>query len=199
MSSYSAKNIRARMTRRVFLALSANGAAALAAAALTGCSTSELRRNDNQDKTALASPFSPEDRLLVASVQDHLLPSEPGVPGARDIGALEYLERVLMSEDSQPDDLPLLRRGASQLQQLARSLKATQFELLSSDERESILRDFEKTDTGDSWLTLVMGFVIEAYVGDPVYGGNPGGVVWAWLGHQPGSPRLLKAEGNWQQ
>ena len=199
MSSYSAKNIRARMTRRVFLALSANGAAALAAAALTGCSTSELRRNDNQDKTALASPFSPEDRLLVASVQDHLLPSEPGVPGARDIGALEYLERVLMSEDSQPDDLPLLRRGASQLQQLARSLKATQFELLSSDERESILRDFEKTDTGDSWLTLVMGFVIEAYVGDPVYGGNPGGVVWAWLGHQPGSPRPLKAEGNWQQ
>jgi gluconate 2-dehydrogenase gamma chain len=67
-----------------------------------------------------------------------------------------------------------------------------EFVALSERERERVLRDFEDTHEGDLWLTLVLGYTLEAYVGDPSYGGNPDEVVWRWLGHRPGFPRPPK-------
>jgi len=35
----------------------------------------------------------------------------------------------------------------------------------------------------------VLGYIFEALLVDPVYGGNPNGIGWKWLEHQPGLPR----------
>ena len=32
-------------------------------------------------------------------------------------------------------------------------------------------------------------YIFEALLSDPVYGGNPEGIGWRWLGHRPGFPR----------
>jgi gluconate 2-dehydrogenase gamma chain len=38
-------------------------------------------------------------------------------------------------------------------------------------------------------LSLLLYYIFEALLSDPVYGGNPGGIGWQWLEHQPGFPR----------
>ena len=39
-----------------------------------------------------------------------------------------------------------------------------------------------------NWLSLLLTYLLEALLADPVYGGNPGGIGWQWLAHQPGFP-----------
>jgi len=35
-------------------------------------------------------------------------------------------------------------------------------------------------------------YLLEALLADPVYAGNPNGIGWKWLQHQPGFPRPTK-------
>jgi gluconate 2-dehydrogenase gamma chain len=45
------------------------------------------------------------------------------------------------------------------------------------------------TRWGRAWLSLLLYYIFEALLSDPVYGGNPGEIGWRWLEHQPGFPR----------
>ena len=167
------------MSRRLFLALS--GSAMLSV--VSSCRTRIPFTNP-------ALPlFSRNERAMLEAVQDHLLPSEPGSPGARDVGTLAYLEAALLGSDIPSEDLPTLRHGLKSLEVLSNTLGVPSVVAASAQQREVILRTFEAGVQGQIWLTLVMGYTLEAYVGDPVYGGNPGGIVWQWLGHTAGFPR----------
>jgi len=35
---------------------------------------------------------------------------------------------------------------------------------------------------------MLLTYILEALLTDPVYGGNPNGIGWTWLQHQPGFP-----------
>jgi gluconate 2-dehydrogenase gamma chain len=163
--------LRKRISRRLFLAMSGS--------LVASCTANRLV---SVDRPALLAP--PDERLL-ADVQEHLLPSDPSSPGARDIGATRYIQAAVQGSDVPPEDAAILRHG---LRALA-SMQNTHFAQLSPEAREDLLRRFEATEKGASWLTLVMGYTLEAYVGDPAYGGNPDGIVWRWLEHTPGFPR----------
>ena len=60
---------------------------------------------------------------------------------------------------------------------------------LSTEKQNEILVKIEKSSFGESWLSLILYYLIEALLLDPVYGGNPNGIGWKWLEHQPGFPR----------
>ena len=51
------------------------------------------------------------------------------------------------------------------------------------------MRQIEQSRAGRNWLSLLLTYVLEALLADPVYGGNPDGIGWQWLEHQPGYPR----------
>lgn len=145
---------------------------------------------------ALSGPQSPESSALaadtwrtLAAVQEHLLPSEPGAPGAREINAAGYLRSVLEDGKLDPGERALLVRGAEGVERFARQAEGKSFVELSTAQRETVLRAFEQTVEGERWLTEMLGYLIEALLGDPVYGGNPGGIGWRWLAHNPGFPR----------
>jgi gluconate 2-dehydrogenase gamma chain len=36
---------------------------------------------------------------------------------------------------------------------------------------------------------MLLDYIMEALLTDPVYGGNPNSIGWQWLKHQPGFPR----------
>ena len=55
-------------------------------------------------------------------------------------------------------------------------------------QRESVLRIIEQSEAGRNWLSLLLTYLLEALLADPVYGGNPDGLGWKWLEHQPGYP-----------
>ena len=133
--------------------------------------------------------FSAEQWDILASVQQHLFPSEPEAPGANDVNAAAYLRFVLTQPDLDPADRDFLGNGLNQLQTIARESSPEGFIALLDDEREAALRRLETTHEGRHWLGRMLHYVFEALLTDPVYGGNPNGIGWQWLRHHPGRHR----------
>ncbi len=122
---------------------------------------------------------------LIAAVQSHLFPSEPGAPGAVEANATAWLQWVL-SDPSLPGETRIFfRQGAQELAALVARKENRPFWQLETAARESLLRAYEKQG-GGHWLRELIHYILEALLSDPVYGGNPGGIGWRWLEHRPG-------------
>ncbi len=118
-----------------------------------------------------------------------MFPSEADSPGAKDVNAAAYLYSVLTYPHLDPDDREFVRHGVVQLDAIAQGMAGRPFPALRSDQREAALRRLETTHSGRAWIVTMLGYVLEALFTDPAYGGNPNGVGWKWLEHQPGFPR----------
>ena len=129
----------------------------------------------------------------LALVQDHLLPSEPGAPGSRDIRATAYLDAVLADPDLDLDTRAFVLHGIGWLDDLAREIAGHPFVVVEAGPREDLLRRIGDTPAGDRWLSSLIAYTLEALLADPLYGGNPGGIGWVWLDHDPGRPRPTPA------
>ena len=55
---------------------------------------------------------------------------------------------------------------------------------------------FEAREAGKGWLRTMIGYVLEAFFGDPVHGINPDEIGWRWAAHMPGTPR--PSTPNWE-
>ena len=161
---------RTLLRRREFLIASAGGLAALFAAT---------------DSLAVSADPWP----VLAAVQEHLFPSEPGAPGAREIRALAYLQGVLADPGGEPETQRFVLMGVDWLEDLARERYQATFVDLDALRRERLLRQVAASEKGENWLSTLLLYVCEALLVDPVYGGNPEGIGWAWLEHQTGFPR----------
>ncbi len=53
---------------------------------------------------------------------------------------------------------------------------------------------FRDRPEGAGWIRVVLGYTLEAVLGDPVHGGNVGEAGWTWAGYEPGDPRPARAE-----
>lgn len=180
------------MHRRGFLALLLRSLVASATSVHT------LRVAAVAAEAAAAAPTpapSPEAGLVgaewktVVAVQDHLLPAESDSPGAREIHAAGYLRLVLVDPRTDPAVLTLVRAGVIELEKICRDAHGMRFAALATDQRETALRALEASPRGREWLGEMLEFLMEALLGDPSHGGNPGGIGWKWLGIVPGFPR----------
>ncbi len=126
---------------------------------------------------------------VIGLIQTHLLPSEKDSPGAREINALSYFQSVITHPRHDPADKTFLRQGLNEIETRAQKKWRHRFFTLDHDQRENILRDYEQTHDGSSWLVMIMDYLMEALLTDPLYGGNPNKIGWQWLQHTPGFPR----------
>ncbi len=113
----------------------------------------------------------------------------PVTPGAGEIDALNFLHGMFADPAMDPANKRLIRDGAANLQVFSLDSTGKPFEKLDAQQKETVLRDFEKTPGGDRFLGKIMEYLIEALLGDPVYGGNTDDIGWRWLNHDPGFPR----------
>ena len=168
------------ITRRTFLARLAGVSVAalfpLAAAAAIPSPKSKTALPENQ-------------QAVLAAVQQHLFPSEPGIPGASEINALVYLNNVLADPEMDEDEKAFIRNGVGWLEELVKDELGKSFTDLNATLREQMLRRIEQSRAGENWLATLLLYIFEALLSDPVYGGNPNGIGWRWLEHQPGYPR----------
>lgn len=111
---------------------------------------------------------------------DQLLPRDAWGPGARDVNAVGYTDAALADPSVRPAVRTQLVDGLGALDQLARRRGARTFALLAGPARDGVLRAFEAKPEGLAWMRSAMGFVLEALLGDPLHGGNPEGIGWAW-------------------
>jgi gluconate 2-dehydrogenase gamma chain len=162
------------LARRRFLLAGAGGLAALFAP--VGA--------DAKIKNTLENPWP-----LLTAVQEHLFPSEIEAPGAREIHALAYLQGVLGDPRGDREEQRFILQGAAWLEDLSRQRQQAAFVELDPLRREQVLREVASTAKGENWISTLLLYLCEALLSDPVYGGNPDGIGWAWLAHQPGFPR----------
>lgn len=134
------------------------------------------------------SALSKEPWLTFAAVQDHLFPTSADAPGAREINATSYLKRVLSEAHTDPDDKQFIKDGAGWLNDIAKKKHANMFYDLDELAREQVLRQVEQSSAGERWISILLLYIFEALLSDPVYGGNPDGIGWTWLEHQSGFP-----------
>jgi len=144
--------------------------------------------------TPSSSPLSgagigPAGWNTLGLVQEHLFPSEPQAPGAKEINALAYLHFVMNWKGTDPVEPEILRTGLATLARIAAESDGSAFDRLDTQKREHTLRALEAGDSGTEWITLVLDYIFEALLADPVYGGNPDGIGWRWLEFQPGFRR----------
>jgi gluconate 2-dehydrogenase gamma chain len=173
------------MRRRVFLLRGALFTGGLGFAALPAGLLSAAVRAAPE-----ASDDLPESvwRTL-AAVHAHLLPSEANAPGAAELDSLGYLRAALAVPGFDAEERAAIVQGAEAVERQAQVGAGKSFAELAGEEREAVLRAFESTEPGRRWLRGMLNYVIEALLADPVYGGNPEGLGWRWLGHEPGFPR----------
>jgi len=166
-----------RFGRRAFLL--GGGAAAATAAALLGLPPA-LRKAMTRETSFVL--FSARQGQTVIAVQEHLFPHLPDSPGAVDINALAYLEQAITAPGIDPDTRNVMDACRERFDIL--------FDEASFEQREPLLRYLaDETRWGRAWLSLLMYYILEALLSDPVYGGNPDEIGWRWLDHQPGFPR----------
>jgi len=178
----------ALLNRRQFLGrLAAAGAFAfipLPLSALPAPSDNFLARNPQI--------FSKRQWQLVAAVQEMLFPSDENSPGAGDIHAGPYLQLVVADKNVDSQLTTFIREGFDWLEEETQKRHGTSFLKMNLSRREAVLHEIETTDWGETWLALLLLYIFEALLSDPIYGANPDGIGWQWLNHHPGYPRPNK-------
>ena len=124
----------------------------------------------------------------LSEVQQHLFPAADDTPGASDIHAIAYLRNTLENPAADGEDRVFIVNGVGWLNELTQERYRQPFSNLDTAQRETVLRQIEQSRAGERWLSLLLTYLLEALLADPVYGGNPDGIGWKWLEHQPGFP-----------
>lgn len=125
----------------------------------------------------------------IVAVQEHLFPSETDSPGANDINAASYLKRLLDDTDNDQDERNFILNGPNWLNELAKTEYQKPFAQLDATQGEQLLQRIAQSEAGENWLSLLLLYIFEALLSSPLYGGNPDGIGWRWLEHNPGFPQ----------
>lgn len=121
----------------------------------------------------------------LAFLQEDVFPQEM----IHSSNAFSYISIIFKHSRVSAADKLYLRNGTKWLNEEAVSNYGKVYTKLSSEKRQIILEKIAKEDWGESWIKIVLGYILEATLGDPIYGINKKESGWKWLGHESGLPR----------
>jgi gluconate 2-dehydrogenase gamma chain len=180
------------LNRRAFLKTST---AIALLGGLTACKP-DVPASDELKATVASNPvntnpvFNSAQRTTLAAVQMQLFPADGNGPSAQDINALDYLEWAMTDAKNIDDGDPeFIIKGIGWLDDLAAQTKGDNFAALTKTNQAAVLQQIAQSNAGENWLSLLMYYLTEALLLDPIYGGNPDGIGWQWLEHQAGFPQ----------
>jgi Fe-S cluster biosynthesis and repair protein YggX len=134
-------------------------------------------------KDKLFASLTPLQTLGV--VQEDLFPQEM----INESNAHAYISLIFKHSRVSADDKQYLRNGCKWLNEEAVSTHGEVYTELSAKQRQNILEKISKEAWGESWMKIVMMYILEATLGDPIYGINKNESGWKWLAHESGLPR----------
>lgn len=137
----------------------------------------------------------PDTRVwkTLEALQGHLLPGGDGIPSAGQVRATPYLYMTMRHRSFDYEIRDFILQGALWAESEATSLYGRSFHDLKSEEKERVCQILlYEYGRGESWLSTLVSYTLEALLSDPIYGGNVDEAGWRWLGHVPGSPRPIK-------
>lgn len=130
---------------------------------------------------------TPRDTLSV--VQYDLFPK------AYELGidTTDYLCTLLHHSHISQDDKTFIRNGVKWLNEKAFEIHHKRYTKLTETQRQSVLDAIAQTQWGENWMYMMLSYIFEAMLGDPIYGANKNEKGWKWLAFEGGIPRPTKA------
>lgn len=190
--SFSVNPLESGLNRRAFMR---QAAGSVLITSILACKPVIDQEHSSDEQKNRHSPstnkfgFTPEQKESLIAVHMQLFPDDGDGPSAKDINSLDYLEWALTDPDNQSDgDGEFVIKGVGWLNDLSTQTQGDQFSKLSVVQKEKVLKQISQSSTGESWMSLLLYYLMEALLLDPFYGGNPDGIGWKWLKHQPGFP-----------
>lgn len=142
------------------------------------------------DLTTRKNYFTKAQHKVLNAVQMQLFPDDGNGPSARDLNAIAYLEWAMTDQQNREDGDPeFIAKGIGWLDDLSEQTQGNSFIKLSDKQQDKVLKQIARSRAGKNWLSVLMYYLAEALMLDPVYGGNPEMIGWKWLEHQAGFPR----------
>lgn len=142
-----------------------------------------------ENNTNQGFSFSVLEQEILSIVQEFLFPNDGNGPGTKQIKSLEYLQWVLLDPEIDKEEAQYIRNGIAWVNETAEEEKSIPFLKLSKKNQQEVLAFIAKTEWGESWYSVLLTFIFEALLSDPIYGGNKNEIAWQWLNHKPSVPR----------
>lgn len=100
-----------------------------------------------------------------------------------------YTSLIFQHSRVNDEDKTFLRNGIGWLNEESISHYKKIYTELTLQERQNLLKIISKQRWGENWITTVLTYIMEAMLGDPIYGINRDGSGWKWLNYESGLPR----------
>lgn len=128
-----------------------------------------------------AEPLTEEQRAVLEAALTRLIPADELGPGAREAGAVQYIQAAL--GDWHRHHADTYARGLTALGERARAAHGCGFAQCGDGDRDELLAQIEREEATSPFFELLRAHAIEGMFGDPRWGGNTGRVGWALLGY----------------
>jgi gluconate 2-dehydrogenase gamma chain len=164
---------RRELTRRDYLAVS------FAASAQVAAAQQHAHEAAKKPGATALQVLTPSEARDIEALTAQIIPSD-GSPGAREAGAIYFIDRALATFDS--DKKESYQAGLA----LVRNTRARLFPgspdaaSLTADQQIALLQAIEKSD----FFELLRTHTVLGFLGSPSYGGNRGGVGWKHIGFE---------------
>ena len=142
--------------------------------------------------------FNQDDAVTISAFTERLIPGEPGKPGARDAGVLNYIDLALAGAYS--DLQYFYRRGLAALDAYCHETYKKPFAQLDAAEQDAVITAVEQGKatgftwpSGPSFFNTVRTHTMEGMFADPIYGGNKDFAGWRLVGF-PGAQPVFSPE-----
>lgn len=129
---------------------------------------------------------------ILKSVLQILFPDDGNGPGIDDLHAFEYVMWVLHDAGAYKKYRNLAIEGIAWADEQSLALNKQKYLDLDQAGREKLIAALNETAYGTEWLSILLTYILEALLLDPIYGGNPDGIGWKWLNHTPGFPQATE-------
>ena len=138
--------------------------------------------------------FTPDQRAQCEALFEAILPGSETNPGARDAGAVEYIDSLLTMTHETYFDIPNLQKlypaGLAAIDAAANAQFGGSVTQVAIEQVASLLQQMKdgklagSMPTADQmkFFTNVRAQCLEGCFGDPRWGGNKNGVMWRWYG-----------------
>ncbi|MBU0721635.1 gluconate 2-dehydrogenase subunit 3 family protein [bacterium] len=100
-----------------------------------------------------------------------------------------YISLILNHSRVSDEEKQFLRNGVQWLNEEAVVMYKQMYAHLDSSQRQEVLQSISDYRWGNNWIEMMLTYIMEATLGDPVYGINKEEGGWKWLHHVSGVPR----------
>lgn len=141
--------------------------------------------------------FDAHEWAVVDAACARLIPSDDGLPGAREAKVVRFIDLQL----AQPHFAVFKREfeaGVPALDLVAASTFGKRFLKIDVDQQDRVLALIQGGDGSTTafsaahFFQVLFTLTLEGFLSDPVYGGNEDGAGWKVIGYAPAPPRPVK-------